>query len=173
MRDQTLFRVLGVAAIAGGALRVGSAFLAWSPNDPGLEALALVIDAALLFGLMGIYFAHRAGLGLAGFAAFALAEIGIASIVGPDTNAFGIDTYQAGVAAISIGLSLLGIVMLVRRAGPLLAAVCWIASTIVAIAGSALGQGELGFLVGGILFGLGFVAAGLSLFSPRDRVKEA
>jgi len=171
MRDQTLFRVFGVAAIVGGALRVGSAFLVWSPNDPWLEALAFVIDVALLLGLMGVYFAHRAGLGIPGFAAFALAATGIASIVGPDTVAFGIDTYQAGVAAISIGLSLLGIVMLVRRAGPMVAAACWIASTIVGVGGSALGQGELGLLPGGILFGFGFVAAGLSLGSPRDTIE--
>jgi hypothetical protein len=173
MRDQTLFRMLGVAAIVGGALRVGSAFIPWSPNDVWLEALAFVIDVLLLFGLMGLYFAHRAKLGLAGFAAFALAEIGIASIVGPDTSAFGIDTYQAGVAAISLSLSLLAIVMLTRRAGPMLAAACWIASTIVGIAGSALGLGELGFLAGGVLFGLGFVAAGWALASPRDRIEEA
>jgi hypothetical protein len=173
MRDQILFRMLGIAAIVGGALRIGSAFLAWSPNDPRLEAFAFVIDVLLLFGLMGVYFAYRAKLGLAGFAAFALAEIGIASIVGPDTSVFGIDTYQSGVAAISIGLSLLGIVMLLRRAGPMLAPACWIASTIVGVAGSALGQGELGFLAGGVLFGLGFVAAGWSLASPRDRVEEA
>jgi hypothetical protein len=73
--------------------------------------------------------------------------------------------------AISFGLGLLGIVMLLRGAGPMLAAVCWIASEIAGVAGSALGQGELGFLAGGVLFGLGFVAAGLSLVSTGDRAE--
>ena len=172
MRDRDLFRVLGGAAILGGALRVGSSFIPWTPNDPGLEALAFIIDVALLFGLMGVYFARRAALGVAGFAAFVLAEIGIASIVGPDTVAFGIDTYQAGVAAISIGLSLLGVVMLLRRTGPMLAALCWIGSTIAGIAGNAAGQGELGFLAGGILFGFGFVVAGVAIIGTTPGLKR-
>jgi hypothetical protein len=163
--------VLGGAAIVGGVLRAGSSFVPsglWG-TDPGIELLALVIDVALLFGLMGVFFAARARLGWAGFAAFALAETGIASIIGPDTAAFGIDTYLAGVHAISIGLALLGAVILIKRAGSTAAALCWIASLAVGAGGGAVGQGELGFLLGGLLLALGFVAAGIELVLPRDR----
>ena len=171
MNDASLSRVLGVAAIVGGLLRAGSSFIPaalWG-TDPWVELLALAIDVALLFGLMGVFFAARARLGWAGFAAFALAETGIASIIGPDTAAFGIDTYLAGVHAISIGLALLGIVMLLKRAGAPAAAVCWIASLAIGAGGGAVGQGELGFLLGGLLFALGFVAAGIELVLPRER----
>jgi hypothetical protein len=134
-----------------------------------LEAIAFAIDVLLLFGLMGIYLAHRAALGWAGLLAFVVAEAGIASIVGPDTQAFGIDTYLAGVHAISISLALLGVVMLVRRVGATAAAVCWVASVGVGAGGGAVGQGELGFLLGGLLFALGFVAAGIGLVLRGER----
>lgn len=171
MDDAGLSRVLGIAAIVGGVLRAGSSFIPaalWG-TDPGVELLALVIDVSLLFGLMGVFFVARARLGWAGFAAFALAETGIASIIGPDTVAFGVDTYLAGVHAISIGLALFGVVILVKRAGAAAAALCWIASLAVGAGGGAVGQGELGFLLGGLLFALGFVAAGIELVLPRDR----
>jgi hypothetical protein len=166
MNDARLLQVLGAAAVVGGVLRTASAFITWDASNPRIEALAFVVDVSVLFGLMGVYFAHRERLGWLGFGAFVIAETGIASIVGPDTVAFGIDTYLAGVHAIAVGLALLGVQMLVRRAGPAAAAICWILSPVVGLGGGAIGQGELGFFLGGILFALGFVAAGVSLVTP-------
>jgi hypothetical protein len=166
MGEQTLFRLLGGAAVLGGVLRIAAAFVPWEQNVAWLEAFYFVIDVALLFGLMGIYFADHARLGVAGFAAFALAETGIASIVGPDGMAFGLDVYQLGVFAISIGLAVLGIVMLMVRAGSVIAASCWILSLVVGLAATFANQPEAGFVAGGILFGLGFVAAGAALIRP-------
>jgi len=163
MGEQTLFRILGGAAVLGGVLRIVSAFVPWEQNLAWLEAFYFVIDVALLFGLMGVYFAERARLGFAGFAAFALAETGIGSIVGPDGMAFGLDVYQLGVFAISIGLAILGMVMLVTRAGSALAASCWILSLVVGLAATFANQPEAGFVAGGILFGVGFVVAGVAL----------
>ena len=130
MNDRTLLRLAGAAAVLAGAIRIAVSFMPWGHTVMD-ELVASTIDVLLLFGLMGIYLAQRAALGWFGLAAFALAETGIASIIGPDTVSFGIDTYQAGVAAISIGLAWLSVVMLLKRAGPAAAAVCWIASLIV------------------------------------------
>lgn len=163
MSEQSLFRVLGGAAVLGGALRIAAAFVPWEQNVAWLEALYFVIDVALLFGLMGVYFAERARLGVAGFAAFALAETGIAVIVGPDGAAFGLDVYQLGVLAIAIGLAVLGIVILMARAGSAIAASCWIGSLLVGVGATLANEPEAGFVAGGVLFGLGFVAAGAAL----------
>ena len=173
MNDATLFRLAGLAAVTAGALRIGTSFLTWDSAAAWQELLATGIDVLLLFGFMGIYLAHRVALGWAGLAAFVLAETGIGSIIGPDTVAFGVDTYQAGVVAISIGLALSGTVMLIRRAGSPAAAVCWILSLAAGVGGGLVGQGAFGFFLGGILFGLGFVAAGLALLSPRNRFEQA
>jgi hypothetical protein len=169
MNDARLLQVLGLFAVLGGVLRVASAFVPWAPDVASLEALYLVIDVMLLFGLMGVYFAYRNQLGVFGFVAFAIAEAGIASIVGPDSVSFGIDTYQVGVQAIAVGLALLSVVMLLKRAGPAVAAICWIASLVVGAGGGAIGEGAFGFFLGGVLFGLGFVAAGIALLMPAAK----
>ena len=168
MNDFALLRLAGIASVAAGATRIGTSFLVWDSTAVWQELLATGIDVLLLFGLMGAYLAHRAALGWAGLLAFVLAEAGIASIVGPDTVKFGVDTYLAGVHAISIGLALLGIVMLTARV-EVLAAVCWIASLCVGLAGGFVGFATEAFMIGGILFGLGFVAAGISLLMPASK----
>lgn len=172
MDDRILLRVLGAAAIVGGVLRTGSTFIPWDGSD-AIETLAFVIDVCLLFGLIGVYLSVRAQVGWFGFAAFAVALTGIASIVGPDGMMFGMNTYQLGVLVIVAGLAAFSIAMLVRRAGSALAAVLWIASPAVAIASTMANQPENGFSFGGILFGLGFVVAGLRLVSPGNRVEQA
>jgi hypothetical protein len=163
MSDALLLRILGVAACLGGLLRIGAAFIPWAPDVAWLEALALAIDVLLLFGLMGAYLAYRAQLGVFGFIAFVIAEAGIASIVGPDSVAFGIDTYQAGVLTITLGLTLFAIQLLVTRAGPMWAPLAWIASAAIGVGVTAGGYPALGFHFGGVLFGLGFVLAGVAL----------
>ncbi|MCE9521977.1 MAG: hypothetical protein K8S25_06030 [Alphaproteobacteria bacterium] len=168
MNDGAVFRLLGVAAVAGGVLRVASAFVPWAPGVWWLELLYLAVDLSLLFGLMGVYFAYRAKVGLFGLAAFAIAEAGIASIVGPDSVAFGIDTYLMGVHIITVGLTLFAIQLLVTRAGPWVAPVWWIGSAVFGAGAVVAGNPEIGFMVGGIMFGLGFVAAGLDFLRPSS-----
>ena len=112
MTDRNLLRVLGVAAMLGGSLRIASAFVRWRPGSATLELFYLLIDLLLLFGLMGAYLAHRSRLGIFGFVGFVVAEAGIASIVGPDATVFGIDTYATGVVVIMTGLTMLSVQML-------------------------------------------------------------
>jgi hypothetical protein len=162
------YRFAAIAALVAGALRVGTAvvtvFVPWRAGVWWLELVTLVIDLGLLFGLMGVFIAARDRLRAWGIAAFVVTEAGIASIVGPDTVAFGIDTYQVGVVVISLGLCLFAVALITARVPVRLAAPLWIASTLVAVAMMAAGWGETGFTVGGVLFGLGFVAAGFALW---------
>ncbi len=167
MTPSSLWRLSGLAAIVGGGLRVVSALEPWRASGEMTEIIYAVTDITLLFGLMGIYLAASARLGPLGLAAFVVAESGIASIVGPDTQVFGTDMYQLGVTVISLGLCALGVLMLVLKTGPRIAGLCWIASTAVGAGGPMLGQAEAGFFVGGILFGVGFVVAGAGIVMGR------
>lgn len=160
MSDSRLLRMLGAAAVIGGLLRIASTFIPWAPNVVWLEVFYFVIDELLLLGLMGFFIAHRARLGFLGFIAAAIAGSGIALIVGPDAVMFGIDFYQSGVLIITAGLTLLSLVILATGAAPWWVALCWLGSAVTGVGGAAAGQAEIGFLAGGILFGLGFVAAG-------------
>ena len=147
----------------GGGLRVMSAFLAWDASNPLIELLALKIDLLLLFGLIGIYFANRAVVGVVGLLGSVFALSGIASIVGPDTKAFGIDSYQAGVAVISIGLAVFGLTLLRAPLMSRLAGLSWMLSFAAGLGGSMVGLAAEGFHMGGVLFGVGFVLGGLEL----------
>jgi hypothetical protein len=156
-----LHRLGAVAAIVGGSLRFVSSFIAWRANDAGLEVFYGVIDVCLLFGLIGVY-VHAAGpTGRIGLAAFIVALIGMASLVGPDASAFGIDFYRLGCLVLLLGLAAFSAQML--RAGVLrLSALCWIGALALSLCGAAASM-PLAIVVAGAMLGAGFLLAGVAM----------
>jgi hypothetical protein len=158
-----LFRISGAAALAGGALRVLSAF----PLVQGmaLEWLYTVIDVLLLFGVIGIYLVRASRLGFLGLMSFGVAVAALSFIGGPDADPFGFSTYQEGATTLAIAMVGLSIAWLRVGERPLAAPVAWICSV---IAAGVLGQlpdpfPNYGFAAAGALFGVGFIAAGIGL----------
>ena len=126
-RTAGLVRAGAMAAVVGGALRIVSTFIPYEPNSPGLEALYGVIDLGLMFGLVAVYIASAEAIGMAGLALFLVALAGVASIVGPDAPAFGIDFYRAGALVFVAGLAGLSVQLL--RAGLMrMSAALWLAT---------------------------------------------
>jgi len=160
-----LIRLGAIAALLGGTLRFGSSFIPWVEGSVPLETLYFVTDVALLFGLFAIYLARADRMGLLGLVGFVIAAVGQAAIIGPDHVPFGIDVYGVGVQLIVGGLFLLGIDLVRKGAYP-----AWVAGFWIAVPFVSLGLGVLdptpygwGYFLGGILFSLGFFAAGLTL----------
>lgn len=166
MTPDRLFRFGACAAICGGALRIAAAFILYMPQSPHLEMFYALIDLLLLFGLGAIYLHEAARLGVSGLAAFSVTFAGLASIVGPDATAFGIDVYELGAALAALGLAAFG-VRLIIAGRMILAAAAWV---IVPIA-SLWNSDGLGFMIAGILFGLGFVTAGVDVLSQASHRK--
>ncbi|MFN3959912.1 MAG: hypothetical protein ACK4NP_08370 [Parvularculaceae bacterium] len=160
------YPLAALAAIAAGALRLASPFLDWTSPTPGLEIFALIVDVGLLFGLAGFYFANAPRLGAIGLAGFIVSAAGLAAITGPDGTTFGVDIYAAGAQVIGAGLLVFSVALLMACMAPL-AAFAWIAAAIVSVAGGSMGQGELAFTIAGMLFALGFIAAGADLLRSR------
>ena len=165
MRTQGLVRFGAAAAVAGGALRIASIFVPWQAEQAWLEAFYGVIDLCLLFGLLGVYLAHAEKLGVAGLVTFAVALAGLASIVGPDAQMFGVDFYRVGALVFLAGLAGLSVQMLLKRVLAL-SAVLWIAALVSSLAGAAF-QAPLAIMGAGILLGAGYVVAGLGILRPR------
>lgn len=170
----TLMRVGAVFALVGGVLRLISSFVPWVEASPGLESFYFVIDVALLFGLMAIYLARAENLGPLALVGFGFAAVGQAAIIGPDHTPFGIDVYGVAVQLISGGLFVLAIDMVRHRTYPLWVSGFWIAVPIV-----SLGLGFIdaspygwGYFLGGILFSLGFVGAGIALLLEAGSPKR-
>ena len=160
--DAAPFRLFGALALLGGAARIATTFLVdWSQPTRMTEVIALAIDFCLLFGLAGFYFANAARLGFIGLVGFLVAASGIALIFGPDGVAFGLDIYETGVGFIAIGLVVLSVAQgLAGVARP--AAALWTLSAAAGVGGAFVDRAAEGFAVAGVLFGLGFMAVGVT-----------
>jgi hypothetical protein len=156
---RALMRVGAVAAIIGGTLRIVSTFLPYQAELAWLEAFYGVIDMCLLVGLLAVYLASAEAAGVAGLALFLVALAGLASIVGPDAPAFGVDFYRVGALVFVAGLAGLS-VQLLRRRVMTYSALAWVATLACSLAAAAL---PVAFLAAGLLLGVGFVLAGVSI----------
>lgn len=163
LRTAGLVRFGAAAAVVGGVLRIVSTFIPYEANSAPLETLYSLIDLCLLFGLIAVYVAHAEAVGLLGLATFLVALAGVASIVGPDSTAFGIDFYRIGALVFVTGLAGLSVQLLRARAA-MLSACLWIATLVVSLASAAVPQA---FMAAGLCIGAGYVAAGLGLLRGR------
>ncbi len=164
MNARILFKLSGLAALAGGLSRIASA-LQLPLGDLAREVLWDVVDIFLTLGLIGIYLVRAEKLGLLGLAGFALAMASLSFIGGPDADPFGFSTYEQGAAALAI--SLVGLSLAWLRAGerPLAPPLCWFGAV---IAAGVLGMlpapfPDYGFQAAGALFGIAFSWAGWDL----------
>ena len=158
MQSRTLFRLGAVTAIAGGVLRAVDAVTV--AQDPLLlSILYFVTDVFLMFGLTGWYAFRAKNLGWAGVAGYAASVVAI--LVIRTGSLFGPRGYMLGAAMFLTGLSLMSICSLLRREGDRTAPILWVCTLAAGIA--ALAVPMLATLAG-VLFGLGFVAAGVELW---------
>jgi len=149
-------------AVIGGAMRIGGNSITWRANDPVLETYAASIDLLLIFALSALFFQYAARLGVVGLIGYIMSVSGLAIITGPDGVFHGFDIYQTGVVIIGAGLVFLSAALFMSGVARL-AAFAWIGAALAQIAGWSLGAPVAGFLAAGVLFGLGFVFAGLTL----------
>lgn len=163
MNYPTLYRLSGVAAIVGGLLRIASSF-PLIEDGTTLQWLYSGIDILLLMGIIGIYLQRAERLGFLGLTSFGVAVAALSFIGGPDADPFGFSTYEQGAAALAIAL--VGLSMAWVRAGekPVWPALAWFASVVaVGLLGTIQPLAPFGMPAAGVLFGLGFVLAGLPL----------
>ena len=164
MLPAQLYRAAGAAALAGGLLRIMATFPL--PTDAAsLEWLYAAIDVLLLFGVIGIYLSRAPRLGYLGFASFVVAVAALSFIGGPDSDPFGFSTYQEGATTLAIAMVGLSIAWLRASERPFAAPIAWFGSIIAAGVLGMLPQPlpNYGLAAAGVLFGAGFVIAGLEL----------
>jgi len=147
-------------AMTGGALRVVTTFIPWRAGNAGLEIVYAATDLGMLFALIAVGLAAARPLGRVGFACWAVALAGLASIVGPDPVAFGIDFYQLGAGVFVLALGAMAVVLLAQRTLRA-ASGLWAASAVLALASAA---SPLAFAAAGLVLGLGFIAAGWAMW---------
>ena len=151
------------AAVLGGAMRIATAFITFTPETVWLEILYAIIDVLMLVATLAIYVRHMSALGLTGLVGAAFGCLGFASIIGPDPIMFGIDFYQLGAGVIVASLALMSVQML--RSNVLRwAAILWLLAFLFALAFSVFDFHAM-LVTSGVAFGLGFMAAGLYMIN--------
>jgi len=159
-----LARLSAVAAVLSGGLRVADAFLP-AGVDAQLQQFAyFATDLMFIFALCGIYLTRSHRLGLIGLLGFASSITGLLVV-----RSFGAGAYLLGATVTLLGVVAMGVVMLVRKAFPKWAPILWITSLIVGVVGLLPAGKNFGVTLAGVIFGIGFVAAGISLLGEaRD-----
>jgi hypothetical protein len=165
MTRGSLFRLGAIAAMSAGLLRIGSSFLGYTEPGPAREILYLTIDLCILFGLLAIYFYQYVELGKTGAAAFVVALSGAAIIVGPDGSIGSVPMYPLGSALLLLGLSAMAIAGWRAALIPRYALVSWLAALVLGAGTTVPGTPSALFLLAGLAFGLGFLGAGLKIWS--------
>lgn len=160
MGTDSALKLGGAAAILGGALRVVDSFTGNMFTAHTLDVLYFVNDVLLMFGLIAWYAARAARLGAAGLIGFAVAVTGV--LVIRSVQVFHPKGYMLGSAMFLLGLVIMNAPMLARREP---AVWLWIAATLVAVV-AYLASGPMA-VVAGVLFGLGFMAAGAALWRSK------
>jgi hypothetical protein len=160
MNDRNLLRIAAAMAVTGGALRIADALLTGHFSGAALEPVYFLTDVLFLGGLLGLYLPRRDVLGWAGLASFALAAIGFLII--RSASLFGGVGYILGASLVLGGTTALG-VQLAIKGSQRVAAGIWLAAFAIAVAGSCCVPQMREFDAAGMLYGIGFVAAGIAL----------
>lgn len=170
MTGAGLLKAGAAAAILGGGLRIFTPMLSGVDGVVWTEVLYFIIDVLLLFALLAIYLERLEAFGFLGGLCFAVAIVALASIVGPDPVRWGINFYHLGALVLSGSLAALAAVMLYgqvhRRA-----AMFWLVSFAAGL-WAFMAISQIGFTIAGILFGLGFVAAGVDMLMRLEEAGE-
>lgn len=160
-------RVLGIAAIAGGVLRIVDSFTAGVLSPQILSLLYFITDVLLLLGIAGIYWSRRATLGVAGIAGSVIFALGIVWIRFSAYAMPGPNGYQLGAAIALLGLGILSVDELLRRGGVRAAPILWLAALLFGIAGALGLMVPLMTVAAGVAFGAGFVMAGRQVLATQ------
>lgn len=160
---QWLVGVLGLAAMAGGALRIVDSFTTQMFSAGTLAMLYFLTDVLLLLGIAGIYWSRRDKVGIAGVGGMAIFTIGIILIRVAAFGGLGASGYRLGAAVAVLGLALVSAEALLLRNGLYLSALSWLAALALGVAGAFGVTPDVMTILAGVAFGAGFVAAGLNI----------
>jgi hypothetical protein len=164
MSRTNFIRWCGLAAMLAGVLRVITSFMP-SIASVELQIVYFTIDVLLLVGIIGLYGFQKHETGRWGFFGFMLALIGASLLIGHDVvvNAVAL-LYPVAAFLFAVGISVLAIRSWASNTLPHWASALLIASTLLGILGYGIKGFDILFVVSGVIFGIGFIGAGLAVW---------
>lgn len=163
MKPQTLWLLAGVAAIVGGLIDLVGPLLYPHLTEPGRQAVYVLIDVLLLFGLLGLQSAAGDRMGRLGLSGFVVAVTAILLVRSSETRLLGPSTYALVSSVWVIGMAVISAAILRARLPYQIPAGLWIATLVVGLAGLALKDQGLAHRVAAACFALASIALGVQL----------
>ena len=147
-----------------GILRGIAAFLPATTPDAALQLLYILTDVFILLGIFALYGIQYKETGKLGLLGFLIAVVGML-VIRSSKAITGVNLYPAGSLIFSLGLILLGIRLWRANVLPSWVVGLWSLSVLVGIIAYFVPSLDLLFVVAGLMFAIGFAAAGLKLRS--------
>ncbi len=160
-------RLSGVAAGVTGALRVLTSLL--PPPTGRIMTLYLTIDVLLLFGCVGLYEFQRLAIRVLETLGLLLEILGALILIARDLALLSSEAYPIGALLFAAGVDLFAIGSWRSRTFPRWILMLLILSTVIGPIGFFTPSLAVLFAASGILFGIGFMSAGISMLLPRRR----
>ena len=158
-----LIRWGGLAAILAGLLRGIASFTPSAPSV-GTQLVYLAIDVLLLLGAIAVYAFQKQETGRWGFVGCLLVLIGAALLIGHDVvNAIAF-LYPVAAFLFAVGISIMAITSWAANTLPRWTTALLITATIAGILGFVVKGFDILFVISGVVFGIGFIGAGLTVW---------
>jgi hypothetical protein len=168
----SVIRFCGLTAIVAGILRGITSFI--PGTTPRIMLLYLVTDVFLFFGTIGLYLFQPKEIGLVGTSGFVLQILGTLTLIGRDLAIFGDSLYPVAALMFAAGLDLFAVGSWGSKKLPRWILSLWILSTIVGPIGYFARDLAILFVASGMLFGIGFAAAGTTIwFSSANPTRRS
>ncbi len=119
---------------------------------------------ACLLGVIGVYAFQKQETGRWGFFGFVLALIGAGLLIGHDVVSAVAFLYPVAAFLFAVGISVLAIRSWAAKTLPRWASALLITSTLVGILGYVIKGFDVLFVISGVIFGIGFIRAGLTVW---------
>ena len=162
-----LIRLGSIAAVLAGALRVLTSFL--PPTTDKIMTLYLIVDVLLLFGCVGLYEFQRVESRFLETLAVLFEIFGALILIARDLALLRSEVYPIGALLFAVGVDLFAIASWRSRTFPRWILTLLILSTFIGPIGFFTPRLAILFAASGILFGIGFLSAGISIWPPRRR----
>ena len=171
MRQQTIWRLAGLAAVLGGLIDLVGPLLYPHLTQPVRLSTYVLIDALLLLGMLGVQSVAGRIMGWPGLVGFVIAVSGVLLVRSSAAGIWGAASYTVASAVWSIGMVVVGAALLARKGPFRVAAALWIAAFVIGLAGLALKDQGLAHRLAGWCFALGFIVAGVILARTASRAE--
>ena len=172
MSKASLVRLGGIAAVLAGILRGIASFIPATTPDVAVQLLYILTDIFILLGIFTLYGVQYKETGKLGFLGFLIAVVGIL-VIRSSKAITGVNLYPAGSLTFSLGLIILGSRLWLANALPSWVVGLWSLSVLVGIIVYFVPSLDLLFVVAGLMFAIGFAAAGIKLQSLAEIAKDA